>query len=218
LLEYLRHYPETQIDARGIVRKVWVFEFMVHEQPDIVHTETDYTISNQLLALSRAESSNREDEESIVETTPVVCSRDDGFDPQELEAIRKRLLSKSPQNFEHFISSLLSRTGFDRVSVTKFSQDGGIDVIAYASRSMWAIENLLIQIQAKRWLHTVGRKEVAELRGSLGPHARGAIVTTSHYSKAAIGEANAAGKAPIVLVDGYSLASIVKSSNLENHI
>jgi restriction endonuclease Mrr len=87
-------------------------------------------------------------------------------------------------------------------------------VNAYAGPGMWAIEDLLIQTQAKRWLHTVGRKDVAELRGSLEPRARGTVVTTSHFSKAAILEAAASGKAPIVLVDGYSLARLARKAGV----
>jgi restriction endonuclease Mrr len=74
---------------------------------------------------------------------------------------------------------------------------------------MWPLENLLLQVQAKRWLHSVGRKEVAELRGSLQPFARGAVVTTSHFSKAAIREASEPGKNPIVLLDGQRFATLV---------
>ena len=64
---------------------------------------------------------------------------------------------------------------------------------------MWALGDWLVQIQAKRWIHTVGRKEVAELRGSLQPFARGTIVTTSHFSKAALTESREHGKSPIHL-------------------
>src|SRR5580692_7052095 len=35
LLEYVRHYPDTQLDAGGKVRKVWLFEFRIHK-PDLV--------------------------------------------------------------------------------------------------------------------------------------------------------------------------------------
>jgi restriction endonuclease Mrr len=79
---------------------------------------------------------------------------------------------------------------------------------------MWPVKDLLIQVQAKRWLHSVGRREVAELRGSLHPHAKGAIVTTSHYSRAAIAEATDSHKSPIVLVDGYALATLF----IANHV
>ncbi len=46
------------------------------------------------------------------------------------------------------------------------------------------------------------------------PHAHGAIVTTSHFSKAAMLEASEAGKKPIVLVDGYEAAKLVLNSGL----
>ena len=60
---------------------------------------------------------------------------------------------------------------------------------AYSGVALWAFGDCLVQIQAKRWIHTVGRKEVAELRGSLQPFARGTLITTSHFSKAALTEA-----------------------------
>ena len=74
---------------------------------------------------------------------------------------------------------------------------------------IWIFENTVIQVQAKRWLHSVGRKEVAELRGSLRPFAKGAAITTSHFSKAAITEASEDGKIPITLVDGYRLSKVI---------
>jgi hypothetical protein len=210
LLEYLRHYPDTQVDTRGAIRKVWLFEFRVHATPEAVIVDRDYDTSEMVLTASRVVNRATDDESAIAEPPLVVGMPTQTFDPVELEGIRGRLLAKSAELFEHFIKDLLIATGYERVNVTKFSQDGGVDVNAHASAVMWPVENMLVQIQAKRWLHTVGRKEVAELRGSLEPFARGAVVTTSHYSKAAITEASSAGKAPIVLVDGYSLARIVR--------
>jgi len=89
-------------------------------------------------------------------------------------------------------------------------------VNAFAGVSMWPICGLLLQVQAKRWLHTVGRREVAELRGSLQPFARGAVVTTSHFSRAAIAEASEAGKNPIALIDGHTFAGIVSDLGIGN--
>jgi hypothetical protein len=214
LLEYLRHYPDTQVDTRGAIRKVWLFEFRVHGQPELVIVDKDYETSAMVLAASRAVNRPSDDEGAIADPPQVVGVSTQAFDPTELESIRGHLLAKPPERFEHFIKDLLVVAGYERVAVTKFSQDGGVDVNAYASAVMWPVENMLIQIQAKRWLHTVGRKEVAELRGSLQPFARGAVVTTSHYSNAAVVEASSSGKAPIVLVDGYSLARLLKIARI----
>jgi hypothetical protein len=210
LLEYLRHYPDVQADTGRAVRKVWLFEMRIHSKPTSVSVVNDGKIAAKILAASRKANKQTRDDREIDPSQVIVPGGGGEFDPIEIELIRSRLLATPAERFEHFVKDLMLATGFVKVSVTKFSQDGGVDVNAYASPTMWPIESMLVQVQAKRWLHTVGRREVAELRGSLEPFARGAVVTTSHYSRAAITEASNAGKAPIVLVDGYSLARIVR--------
>ncbi|MFN0132852.1 MAG: restriction endonuclease [Phycisphaerales bacterium] len=215
LLEYLRHYPDTQADTAGSVRQVWLFEMRIHSAPELVVVSEDAKIAARTLLASRKSNKLTGEEREIGAAPLVVPAAGVEFDPEEIESIRSCLLATPAERFEHFIKDLMAATGFVKVSVTKFSQDGGVDVNAYASAVMWPVENMLVQVQAKRWLHTVGRKEVAELRGSLEPFARGVVVTTSHYSRAAVVEATSTGKAPIVLVDGYSLARIVKRSGLK---
>lgn len=215
LLEYLRHYPEIQVDTRGSSRQAWIFELRIHAKPSVVQAETDQEVAAELLKTSRATAPLSPDENEIVQAGEVALGVSLLIhSPNTIELTRAKLLGLAPDRFEHIVKDLLVWSGFDRVQVTRFSQDGGIDVNAYAAGHMWPVRNLLIQIQAKRWLHTVGRKEVAELRGSLAPYAHGAIVTTSHFSKAAITEASDVGKAPIVLVDGYETAKLVLNSGL----
>jgi hypothetical protein len=214
LLEYIRHFPDTQLDTRGQLRKVWVFEFRIHCEPDRVPTEFDRRLMCEILAESRRLNPSSE-EERTVSSTEYASSP---IDPVRVEAVRGRLLNVDPERFEHLLKDLLSKTGFDRIQVTKFSQDGGIDLNAYTGSSLWALGDWLIQIQAKRWIHTVGRKDVAELRGSLQPFACGTIVTTSHFSKAAILEANERGKNPIHLVDGFELSRTIIENRFESQI
>lgn len=216
LLQYLRHYLSTQLDAQGLLRQVWVFEFRIHREPSVVPVSNDSEISRQVIAAGKdGGDADVDDREIVTENFP----EDEAARQREratvIESLRGRLLAVSPQRFEHLIKELLQRTGFERVDVTKYSQDGGIDVNAFAGKQMWPLENLLVQVQAKRWLHSVGRREVAELRGSLRPFAHGAVVTTSHFSRAAIVEARESGKNPITLIDGYHLASIVEAMNFE---
>jgi len=208
LLEYLRHYPDTQLDAGGNVRKVWLFEFRIHNEEHLVPLAADTLISDRLLTASRHRSADSADDNEIIR------EGDQYADAAKIEQIRGKLLALDPRQFEVFIKDLLTTCGFADVCVTKFSADGGVDVNARAGARMWVLENTLIQIQAKRWLHSVGRKEVAELRGSLQPFARGAVVTTSHFSKAAINEATEGGKNPIVLVDGFRLSKVVRDEGL----
>jgi len=206
LLEYLRHYPDTQLDVDGKARKVWIFELRVHDEPKVVPIANDAVISNEVLTASRSRRADDPDDDEIAQETAQQAG-----EFERLENVRGKLLSLDPREFELFIKGLLQHCGFADVHATKFSADGGVDVNAKAGPAMWAIANTVVQVQAKRWLHSVGRKEVAELRGSLQPFARGAVVTTSHFSKAAINEAREEEKNPIVLVDGLKLSQVVLS-------
>lgn len=204
LLDFLRCYREQQVDAEGQWRSVWVFELFVHNQTSRIAIASDRVAAES--ARERVETQLRplDREVSLVSNDRPPA---EGLpDLAVLEPTRKKLLALAPRGFELFVRDLLQRSGFERVEVTKFSQDGGIDVNARPGFSSWPIRHLLIQIQAKRWLHTVGRKEVAELRGSLQPHAAGCIVTTSHFSRAALQESQEPGKVPIAVIDGYELA------------
>lgn len=208
LLEYVRHYPDTQLDAEGKVRKVWLFEFGIHD-PGAVPLAVEAALSNQILAASRARAASDPDDDVINES-----NHQETENVERIEHVRSKLLALEPRSFELFIKDLLVHCGFLDVCVTKFTADGGVDVNARAGGRVWVFEGTLVQVQAKRWLHSVGRKEVAELRGSLQPFARGAVVTTSHFSRAAIHEAKEAGKNPIALVDGFRLSKVVLDEGL----
>ncbi len=204
LLEYLRRYPDTQLDADGEVRKVWLFEFKIHQEQEVLPLALEAAISSQMLTSSRLLVPETPDDDIIDES-----SRHQAEKIERVEKVRGRLLAMEPRKFEFFIKDLLLHCGYSDVCVTKLSADGGIDVNARVGGRIWIFENTLVQVQAKRWLHSVGRKEVAELRGSLQPFAKGAVITTSHFSKAALNEANEDGKSPIALVDGFRLSRVV---------
>ncbi len=200
LLEYLRHYPDTQLDANGKVRKVWLFEFKIHPEPQVLPLASESAISSQILIKSRCRVGNNPEDDEIIDES----ARQQTENLARIEHVRGKLLSMEPKKFEFFIKDLLQHCGFSDVCVTRFSADGGVDVNARVGSRIWIFENSLVQVQAKRWLHSVGRKEVAELRGSLQPFAKGAVITTSHFSRAAINEASEEGKNPIALIDGFS--------------
>ena len=153
---------------------------------------------------------SRSNNANISADDEIIDRRDHGQieNPELIDRIRGKLRSKDPRKFELLIRDLLVHTGFSDVCVTRYLADGGVDVNARTGNRIWIFENTVVQVKAKRWLPSVGRKEVAELRGSLRPSAKGAVITTSHFSKAAINEASEEGKAPIALVDGYKLSKV----------
>jgi hypothetical protein len=209
LLEYLRHYPDTQLDADGNVRRVWLFEFRVLNEHKAVPLAGDIAISSEVLGASALQNANNPGDDEIIGQS------DKGENFRRIEHVRGKLLAMEPKRFEFFVKDLLLHCGFRDVCVTKFSADGGVDVNARAGDGNWMFEDTVVQVQAKRWLHSVGRKEVAELRGSLQPFARGAVMTTSHFSRAAINEATEEGKNPIRLVDGFKLSQVVLDEHFD---
>jgi hypothetical protein len=208
LLELLRHYQENQADTKGNLRKVWLFEFKIHEKPELVPIEDSASISASILAESRREDSSGPSEREV---TPLPQGPDGqaATAPEELEAIRGRLLQFTPYDFEHFIRLLMERSGFVRVSVTRASGDGGIDLNAYVEEKNEFFAGTHVQAQVKRWRHAVGSPEINNFRGALSTTAKGVFITTSHFTRAALAEARHDSKPSIALVDGDKLAGII---------
>src|SRR5712671_1715872 len=67
LLEYLRHYPDTQLDADGKVRKVWLFEFKIHDDQKVLPLASEAAISSQILIDSRRGSGRHRDDDEIMD-------------------------------------------------------------------------------------------------------------------------------------------------------
>ena len=130
LLEYLRHYPDTQLDSDGKVRKVWIFEFKIHHELKTIPLDLDASISNQVLIESRKHNIESDDE--------IVNEGEQGQveNLEQIEQVRGKLLVMEPKKFEFFIKDLLIYTGFTEVCVTKYSADGGVDVNAKAGGGM----------------------------------------------------------------------------------
>lgn len=130
--------------------------------------------------------------------------------------IRKKLLSQlmdlSPAGFEELVGQLLAEMGFESIEVTKYSGDGGIDVrgtllIAGVIRTRMAV-------QAKRWKGNIQSPTVQQVRGSLGAHEQGLIITTSDFSTGAIKEANQPDKTPVGLMNGEQLVALLMEYNI----
>jgi len=208
LLELLRHYQENQADKRGAIRRVWLFEFRIHEQPDIVPIEGAAAISASILAQTRRDGSSVISEREVT-PIPDATEGPTATAPERLEEIRVRLLQFTPYDFEHFIRLMLERSGFVRVSVTRASGDGGIDLNAYVDEKNEFFAGTHVQAQVKRWRHAVGSPEINNFRGALSTTAKGVFITTSHFTRAALMEARHDAKPSIALVDGEKLAAII---------
>lgn len=111
-----------------------------------------------------------------------------------------------PSRFEALIGELLTRIGFD-VEVTQPVADGGVDV--FGTLVVGGVIRTRMAVQAKRWRRNVQAPTVQLLRGALGAHDHGLIVTTSDFSPGARAEASKPDRTPVALMNGAELVSLL---------
>lgn len=121
------------------------------------------------------------------------------------KALHEHLLSMQPDEFEELISLLLGEMGFEMVEVTKYSNDGGIDV--RGTLVVGGVVRNKMAVQVKKWKpkNNIQAPVIQQVRGSLGVHEQGLIITTSDFSAGAIKEAAKSDKTPIALMNGEQL-------------
>ena len=123
------------------------------------------------------------------------------------QSLLDRALAASPAEFESLVGELLAAMGFEEVELTPMSGDGGIDV--RGTLVVGDAVRIRMAVQAKRWKGNVSTPTVQQVRGSLGAHEQGLIITTSDFSKVAKAEANRSNAAPVALMNGERLAALL---------
>jgi restriction system protein len=133
------------------------------------------------------------------------------------EDYRTKLLilikSLSSNGFERLSQRLLRESGFQHVSVTGKSGDGGIDGIGIFQVNPFVSFNVLFQ--CKRYQGSVSPSQVRDFRGAMmGRADKGLIITTGTFTLEAKKEARRDGVPPIELVDGDGLIEIFERLEL----
>lgn len=123
--------------------------------------------------------------------------------------LHKKLFALKPVEFEELVGQLLAEMGFEEIEVTKRSNDGGIDV-----RGLLVVGEVIkirMAIQAKRWKkgNNIRSPIVQQVRGSLGTHEQGLIITTSDFSQGAREEALRPDAVPVGLMNGEELVAVL---------
>jgi restriction system protein len=125
------------------------------------------------------------------------------------KALRQQLHGLDPAAFEALVGRLLTAIGFEEVAVTRLHGDGGVDV-----RGTLVIGDVIrtrMAVQAKRWKQGINIQAptVQTVRGSLGAHEQGLIITTSDFSPGAKNEAKRLDATPVGLLNGDRLISLL---------
>ncbi|MFA7073353.1 MAG: restriction endonuclease, partial [Methanoculleus sp.] len=123
------------------------------------------------------------------------------------EYLMQRLGAMDPVAFEELVGELLAKIGFEDVVVTRTSGDGGIDV--RGTLVTGDVIRTKMAVQVKRWKNNVQAPVVQQVRGSLGAHEQGLIITTSDFSAGARQEAEQPDKIPIALMNGEQMVNLL---------
>ena len=129
-----------------------------------------------------------------------------------LQSFLRVVKGLSPNGFERLSMRLLREAGFERVSVTGRSNDGGIDGVINEDR----LGLDAIYLQAQRWQGTVGESPIRDFKGALDAKgaSKGVFITTSSFTPAAVEAARNSRSYKIVLIDGSRLAELMVEHNL----
>jgi len=128
----------------------------------------------------------------------------------ELLAVIKSL---PPGGFERLCQRVLRESGFQEVTVTGKTGDGGIDGIGVLQVNPFVSFNVLFQ--CKRYQGSVTPSQVRDFRGAMAGRAdKGIMMTTGTFTVEAKKEARRDGAAPIELVAGEDLVKLFEDLEL----
>ncbi len=129
------------------------------------------------------------------------------------EAVAAKLQALPAAGFERFCQRLLRESGFEEVTITGRSGDGGIDGIGILQVN--ALVSFKVLFQCKRYTGSVTPSQVRDFRGAMmGRADKGIIITTGSFTSDARKEAVRDGVPPIELVDGEKLVNMLEQLEL----
>ncbi len=121
--------------------------------------------------------------------------------------LHKKLLEMDWEAFENLVARLLLEMGFEIDEGASKIGDGGIDV--RGTLLVGDVISTRMAVQVKKWRKNVQRPVVQQVRGSLGAHEQGLIITTSDFSRGAREEADRKDATPVALMNGEQLVILL---------
>ena len=118
-----------------------------------------------------------------------------------------------PEGFERLCQRLLRESGFQNVTVTGRSGDGGIDGTGILQINPFV--SFVVLFQCKRYQGAVTPSQIRDFRGAMQGRAdKGIILTTGNFTTEAKKEARRDGAPPIELVAGEDLIKLFENLEL----
>jgi restriction system protein len=148
-----------------------------------------------------------------IEVQAITTSETRPPDEQDEEKLLQVLQKLPPKGFERICQRLLRASGFERVTVTGQSHDGGID--GFGILQINPFVSFKVVFQCKRYKGAVARAQVGDFRNAMfGRADKGIIITTGTFSPDARKEAEREGTLPVELVDGEKLVAMFEAQKL----
>lgn len=127
--------------------------------------------------------------------------------------LMNKLMDLPSNGFERLCQRLLRESGFESVSVTGRSGDGGIDGLGILQVN--SLVSFKVLFQCKRYKGSISPSQVRDFRGAMmGRADKGIILTTGTFTSEAKKEAVRDGVPPIELVDGEKLLDMFEELEL----
>ena len=157
----------------------------------------------------RAEKKKKELEEPFIDERDESSAENPDYKSELLAVIK----SLPPDGFERLCQRVLRESGFQEVTVTGKTGDGGIDGIGVLQVNPFVSFNVLFQ--CKRYQGSVTPSQVRDFRGAMAGRAdKGIMMTTGTFTVEAKKEARRDGAAPIELVAGEDLVKLFEDLEL----
>jgi restriction system protein len=163
------------------------------------------------IALYQATRKKKASEQQIIEEQEEIAP--ENSEATNISSLLELLQRLTPAGFEQICGMLLRESGFENITVTGRSHDGGID--GHGTLEMNPFVSFKVLFQCKKYQGTVGRSHVGDFRNAMiGRAEKGIIITTGSFSQEAIKEANREGAPKVELVDGEKLIEMFKKVEL----
>jgi len=215
-IEYRLAWAKHNLKKAGIIdnstRGVWTLKISLDDAKNINPIEVIRKVKSK-----QAPASNKLEKKKTVKSTDIdLVAAEETIDIKDWkEELLNKLKSLSPYGFERICQRLLREAGFQQVTVTQKTRDGGFD--GEGILQINPLVSLKVLFQCKRYLDTtaVTAPDVSKFRGTLSGRAeKGIILTTGRFTEDARKEAIRAGATPIEIVNGEKLVEMFEMFSL----
>jgi restriction system protein len=170
-------------------------------------TKIDLALADRIVRDVNREMNREQKEVAEAEATPDAPAS--GYVEQALSIIKQL----PPAGFENLCQRLLRESGFEEVTVTGKTGDGGIDGQGILQLNPFV--SFRVMFQCKRYKDAVGPAVVRDFRGAMAGRAeKGIILTTGYFTAQAESEASRDGATPVEIVDGEALVMLLAGLEL----